>query len=176
MAASTLVTIEQYLGTSYRPDLEFIDGELKEKPVVQWAHGRLQMLIGVWFGAHEDEWQVIVAAEVRTKVSASRVRLPDVVVVPAGPQPEVLIEPPLIVIEILSPDDRYTEMERRAQDYRRMGIPNIWLIDPESRTARTCRDNAWIETTRFSVEGSEIYLDVTALFAQLDKYGPVTRS
>jgi Uma2 family endonuclease len=171
MAASTLVTLEQYLSTSYRPDVEFIDGELKERPVVQWAHGRLQILIGNWFGAHEDDWGVIVAAEIRTKVSASRVRLPDIVVVPAGPQPGMLVEPPLIVIEILSPDDTYTETERRAQDYRRMGIENIWLIDPESRTARICREDAWVETMRFAVEGSVIYLDVAALFAQLDKYG-----
>jgi Uma2 family endonuclease len=128
MAASTLVTFEQYLKTGYRPEVEFIDGELREKPVVQWAHGRLQILIGNWFGEHEDEWGVIVAAQIRTKVSASRVRLPDIVVVPAGPQPGMLVEPPLIVIEILWPDHSYTETELRAQDYRRMGIRNIWLI------------------------------------------------
>jgi Uma2 family endonuclease len=170
MAASTLVTLEQYLRTSYRTDVEFIDGELKEKPLVQWAHGRLQILIGNWFGAHEDDWGVIVAAGIRTKVSSSRVRLPDIVVVTAGPQPGMLVEPPLIVIEILSPDDTYTETERRAQDYRRMGIENIWLIDPESWTARVCREDAWVETMRFTVEGRPIYLDVTVLFARLDKY------
>jgi Uma2 family endonuclease len=175
MAASALVTIEQYLNTIYRPDVEFIDGELREKPVVQWVHGRLQMLIGIWFGAHEDEWKVLVGAEVRTQVSASRVRLPDVVVVAAGPQPGVLTAPPLIVIEILSPDDRYTETERRAQDYRRMGVSNIWLIDPETRTARVCGENAWVETTRFTVDGSEIYLDVAALFAQLDRHESSTK-
>jgi Uma2 family endonuclease len=40
----------------------------------------------------------------------------------------MLVEPPLIVIEILWPDHSYTETELRAQDYRRMGIRNIWLI------------------------------------------------
>lgn len=59
------------------------------------------------FGVREEEWGVLVAAEIRTQISASRVRLPDIVVVPAGPQPGMLVDPPLI--EILSPDDSYTK-------------------------------------------------------------------
>jgi Uma2 family endonuclease len=95
-----------------------------------------------------------------------------VVVVAAAAHPETLVDPPLIVIEVLSPGDSYTEIERRAQDYRRMGVPNIWLIDPDTRTARVCGVDAWTETPRFTVNDSPIYLDVTALFARLDKYGP----
>jgi Uma2 family endonuclease len=172
MATSTLVTIEQYLQTHYRPDVEFIDGELREKPVVQWVHSQLQSLISAWFVQHDEIWQVLVGVEARTRVAKSRIRLPDVVVVPAGSYPQTLVEPPLIVIEILSPDDSYSETQTRARDYQSMGIENIWLIDPETRTARVCRGENWTETARFTVEASPIYLDVTALFARLDKYQP----
>jgi hypothetical protein len=63
MSTSTLITLEQYLATSYRPDVEFIEGELREKnsllgkgdPMVQWAHSRLQVMIGSWFDQHEEE-------------------------------------------------------------------------------------------------------------------------
>ena len=183
MATSTLVTIEQYLSTDYRPDVEYIDGELWDKnvllrrgdPMVQWAHSRLQVMIGSWFDQHEDEWSILSGVEARTRVSASRVRLPDVVVVAAGPYPETLVEPPLIVVEVLSPDDTYAEIERRARDYREMGVMNIWLIDPDTRTARVCSRDAWTETLRFTVEGSPIYLDVAALFARLDKYFPAPK-
>jgi hypothetical protein len=51
-----------------------------------------------------------------------------------------------------------------------MGVENIWLIDPDTRTARACRGESWTETTRFAVEGTPIYLDVTALFARLHKH------
>jgi Uma2 family endonuclease len=170
MAASTLVSIEQYLKTSYRPDVEFIDGELKEKPKVQWAHVRLQSLLCEWFGRHEDEWSIIGGPEARTRVSASRVRLPDVVMISAGPSPQTLVDPPLIVIEIVSPGDSHSELEARVRDYDAMGVPNIWIIDPQQRVARVCHGSSWTEVTRFTVENSPIYVDVPALFARLDKY------
>jgi hypothetical protein len=47
MAHSTIarVSIDEYLRTSYRPDVEFIDGQLKEKAVVGFPHGVVQGLI-----------------------------------------------------------------------------------------------------------------------------------
>jgi Uma2 family endonuclease len=33
-------------------------------------------------------------------------------------------------IEILSPDDAFSRMAEKSQDYRKMGIEKIWLIDP----------------------------------------------
>ncbi len=74
----------------------------------------------------------------RTQVSTTRVRIPDVVVVRSGSQPDVLVDAPLLVIESLSPDDSYSDTQQRAQDYLRMGVQTIWIIDPESRTARLC--------------------------------------
>lgn len=138
-AVSTTVSIDEYLNKSYRPDVEFIDGALKERPAVTCAHGRLQSLISIWFGKHEDEWQVVVAVDVRTRVSPTRVRLPDVMIDHIGQKASKLTSPPLIVIEILSPDDTYAETQCPAQDYQEMGVPNIWLIEPETRTGRVCQ-------------------------------------
>ncbi len=172
MAAATHVSLEEYLNTSYRPDVEYIDGELKEKPLPTWEHARLQIMIGAWFDSHEDEWGILAGSEARTQVLASRVRLPDVVVVEARSQPATLVEAPRIVIEILSASDSYAETERRARDYQIMGVENIWLIDPETRTARVCKGENWTETTRFVVADSPIYLDIAAMFARLDRYPP----
>jgi Uma2 family endonuclease len=170
MGMGTQITIEQYLDATYRPDVEFIDGERRERPDAPWVHSRLQAIIGAWFEQHEEAWKILTGTGIRTRVAASRVRLPDAVVVKAGPQPQTLVDPPLIVIEVLSPDDSYAETERRARDYQSMGIENIWLIDPETRIARVCRAEHWTETTRFTVADSPIYMDVAALFARLDKH------
>ena len=170
IAAYTTVSIDEYLHDfSFRPDVEYIDGELRERPVVKRVHGRIQSLLSMWFGTHEEAWGIEVVVEVRTRVSATRVRLPDVIVDWAGDRPDTLIEPPLLVIEVLSPGDSYTETQRLAQDYLAMGIPNIWLLDPETRTARVCENKAWIEKSRLEVAGTEIYLDVDVLFARLDR-------
>jgi len=53
-----------------------------------------------------------------------------------------------------------------------MGVPNVWMIDPRQRIARVCYGCSWTGVTRFTVESGPIYVDVEALFARLDKYGP----
>jgi len=171
VATTTLISIDDYLGdSSFNPDVEYIDGALKERPMVFSAHGWIQSLLSGWFFSHEEEWGIRVGVEIRTRVSTSRVRLPDVIVDMARPWPPVLTEPPLIVIEVLSPHDSYAETQRLASDYQAMGIPNIWLIDPETRTGRVCRGVVWEETRRFTVDGTPIHLELDWLFGRLDRY------
>jgi Uma2 family endonuclease len=43
--------------------------------------------------------------------------------------------PPLIAVEILSPEDRLSAMQEKVAQYSRFGIENIWIIDPEPRIA-----------------------------------------
>src|ERR1700678_2749983 len=114
MATSTRLSLSEYMKTSYRPDREYVDGELVERNVGKWEHARLQALLTVWLGSQENTWSVKVATEQRLKVSALRVRIPDVMLVPRGPQPEIIVEPPVLVVEILSPDDTYTEIQSRS--------------------------------------------------------------
>ncbi len=169
MAAQVpLTTIEEYLRTSYRPDVEFLDGHLQEKPMGTWDHGFIQGLLFTWFLQHRLEWNVVPSIEVRTRVSQARVRLPDVVVDRPGQRSAVLTGPPLLAIEVLSPDDTYSALRKRAKDYQSMGIPNIWLIDPDTRTAQACEADFWLERERLEVAGTPIYLDIPALFAALD--------
>ncbi len=172
-AQAPLIPIETYLRTSYHPDVEFIDGRLEEKPLGTWDHSRLQILIGGWFLRHERQWGVQVVVEVRTQVMDTRVRLPDVVVDWAGPHPPVLVQAPLLAIEVLSPANSYSDLRKRAKDYQVMGIKNLWLIDPDTRTAQTCEGAFWVERERLEVEGTGIYLDLTALFAALDSGEPL---
>jgi Uma2 family endonuclease len=40
---------------------------------------------------------------------------------------------PKLPVEILSPDDRAGKMLRRATQFLRVGIPLVWMIDPEDR-------------------------------------------
>ena len=169
MAASVLTPISDYLHTVYRPDREYLDGEVVEKSMGKWEHSRLQALLAMWFGQHEQEWKIQTATEWRLQVSPLRVRLPDVVLVRDGAQPDILTTPPLLVVEILSPDDSYSDTQQRAQDYLTMGVPTIWIIDPQTRTARICAGLAWTQSTRLEVAGTPIYVELESLFAQLDR-------
>jgi Uma2 family endonuclease len=169
MATSTRLSLLEYMKTSYRPDREYVDGELRERNVGKWEHARLQALLAIWFGSQEKSWSVKVATEQRVQVSLTRVRIPDVMLVSRGPQPEVIVEPPVLVVEILSPDDTYTETQSRSADYLRMGVPCVWIIDPTSRTGRQCVGDAWTAADVLAVPGTEIRVNLLQLFADLDE-------
>jgi Uma2 family endonuclease len=51
------------------------------------------------------------------------------------PQEQVFTSPPFLCIEILSKDDRMSEMQERIDDYLSFGVRYIWVIDPRTRRA-----------------------------------------
>jgi Uma2 family endonuclease len=170
MATTTQIALSEYLKTSYDPDLEFVDGELRERNVGKTDHARVQALLAMWFGAHEQEWRIVVTTEQRIRVATDRVRIPDVTLVrPGALNEDVLSVAPLCVIEILSPDDTYSRTWERAADYRKMGIENIWLIDPGTRSGQASTAQGWQDTMDFEIPGTPIKLNLADIFSRLDQ-------
>jgi len=167
MATTTHIPLSEYLETSYRPDCEYVDGEIRERNVGKWEHARIQLLLAAWFHLHEREWGITGSTEQRIQVSSNRVRVPDLAFMSAGPQPDVLTDPPLLIIEILSPDDSYSDTQERAQDYRAMGVETVWIIDPKTRTGRMCSGSQWVEAKRLEVAGTPIFVELGDIFSQI---------
>ncbi len=135
MATPTQISISEYLHTSYRPDREYIDGGVRERNVGGWEHARVQLLLANWFATHETEWGIMASTEQRARVSETRVRVPDLVVVVAGAQPDVLLAPPVLGHrDTLSGRHLHRTAGAHTGDYLRMGVETIWLIDPKTRT------------------------------------------
>lgn len=137
MSASTLVSLEEYLATPYRPDRDFVDGRVEERNVGEWDHARLQLKIGAYFLARYESMGMRVAPELRIRVTETRVRVPDLCVFAEDPGQQVPSIPPVLCIEILSPEDRMSRVETRINDYLGMGVRAVWIIDPQTRQAYT---------------------------------------
>ena len=167
MATASRISLQEYLETDYRPDREYVDGEIRERNVGKTEHARVQALLAAWFANHEQEWGILVGTEWRVQVSQRRVRVPDLAVVIAGSQPDVLIDPPLLVVEVLTPDDRYSDTEERAQDYRDMGVKTIWIVDPKTLTGRMSSGMEWVESSRLVVEGTALCVNLPDIFSRL---------
>ncbi|HEX4748390.1 MAG TPA: Uma2 family endonuclease [Bryobacteraceae bacterium] len=135
MSTALTVSLDEYLTTSYRPDCEYIDGELLERNVGEWDHSRLQLLIARYLSNHEKEWGILVAPEQRVQIKPTRFRVPDITVVKQRPSGGIVKEPPFLCIEILSPEDRMQQMQQRIDDYLAFGVPYVWLIHPTTRRA-----------------------------------------
>ena len=169
--ASTLIPIEEYLRTSYHPDCDFVDGEIQERNLGEREHARLQTLLTIWFGNNERAWNVYTLIEQRIRVAQRRVRIADVCLVSRdGPKEQVTVTPPLLCVEILSPEDRLPRAARVMEDYARMGVANLWLLDPIDRVAYDYASDGLLKlrTDRLAIPESEIYVDLPALFAALD--------
>jgi Uma2 family endonuclease len=169
MATTAQIGIETYLKTSYHPDCDYVDGEIEERNLGEFDHAQLQAALAAWFYAHRKEWNIHVLPEQRVRVSATRVRIPDVCLVSRDLSAEqVITKPPIVVVEILSPEDRVRRYNDRLEDYRAMGVNNIWVIDPATQKGFDWI-SGWHERERFEAAGAAIYLDLPALFTDLTK-------
>lgn len=142
MGVGTLLSVEEYLNTSYSPDKEFRDGVLVERNAGEKAHARLQALLARYIGNRERQWGVQVYTELRCKVGDRWYSVPDVCVYSqSGFEGRYPAVPPSLWIEILSPDDRMADVWRKAGELIESGVPYIWIIEPhtlesELRTAQ----------------------------------------
>jgi Uma2 family endonuclease len=121
------------MSTSYDPDCDYVDGELEDRNVGKKSHAKAQSRLDRLLGARYPSLFVVV--EQRIRVSATRYRVPDVCAMLAEPDEEVFTEPPFLCIEVLSPDDRASRIERKIADYLKFGVGYIWVFDPGMREA-----------------------------------------
>ena len=163
--ATTAVTIEEYLSISYRPDCDYIDGEVQERNLGTFDHSRLQLAIAAYFYVRRKEWGICVVPEQRVQISPTRFRIPDVCVILGEPTSQILREPPFICIEILSPEDRVSRVNERVTDYFQFGVPYVWLFDPQTRKAWRCTPGAMVEVTELRTENPAMVVPLDELFA-----------
>src|SRR5947207_11210639 len=118
MSTATSISLEEYLSTCYRPDCDYVDGEVLERNFGEYDHAKLQKKLILYFGNRESELGIHVVPEQRVQVSPTRFRIPDVCGV-AGKEPDeqIFTKPPALCIEILSPEDTMTRMLERIGDY-----------------------------------------------------------
>ncbi len=171
MATSSLVPVQEYLATTYRPDCDYVDGEVQERNLGELDHGTIQLTLGAFLLGNSTAWKIRVVSELRVQVSATRFRVPDLCVLRAdAPKEQVVLSPPLLCIEILSPDDTVHRMLDRIHDYLDMGVSEVWLLNPKSRTAIVCTHSGMVEVKEglLTLAGTPIEVSVTRTFSVLD--------
>jgi Uma2 family endonuclease len=169
LGTTTYIPVEVYLRSSYEPDAEYVDGEIEERPMGELDHASWQQAIATWFWQHEDEWRIGALTSLRVQVAATRFRVPDVTVLDRNrPTEQIITHPPIAVFEVLSPEDSLQRLKRKLEDYRAMGIPEIWVIDPQDSTFYRYEDLQLLRNDSFSHSEKGIVFDMNQLKNLLD--------
>ncbi len=163
------ITLDEYLHTSYHPDCDFVDGEVQERLWGELDHSNTQGALIHWFAARDKEWDTRTLLSLRIRVAPTRIRVADVCLISRDtPREQIPTTPPLVVMEVVSPEDRVARFIERIDDYRNMGVRHIWVIDPQTRRGYDCSSGSWMETQSFAIENSPIAADLPAIFADLE--------
>lgn len=166
------VSVEEYLSTPYEHDCEYDNGVVVERPLGEFEHAYLQALLATLFTNNTETWGVFGLTEQRVQINPHRFMVPDVCVLRVGaPTPRILNQPPLIAIELLSPEDTLRRTSRKTTEYLAFGIEHVWVIDPKTREAYRATNNGFerVPDGVFTVPGTPIQVRLAELFEKMDR-------
>ncbi|HEX4808329.1 MAG TPA: Uma2 family endonuclease [Bryobacteraceae bacterium] len=128
--AATLVPVEEYVRDLSDSHLEYVDGVLIQKPMPTWMHAVLQAWIAALIMRQYPQY--VAGGEVHARLRTTEFRLPDIAVqLREVAQAERYAEhPPILCVEILSPEDRIGAIFAKCEGYHDWGVPVCWVIDP----------------------------------------------
>ena len=131
-----MLSVEEYLRTDYEPHCEYLDGVLKPKAVPDYLHSRLQTLLLLAIAAQGPKLGIEGLAELHSRSTPTRWRLPDVCVLtrpPADGRYPDSETPALFTSEIVSKDEPWTDLRDKLADHLAMGVQTVILADPYSK-------------------------------------------
>lgn len=159
---------------------ELIAGELRTMPPAGEEHGTIAMSVGSMLAGYVREHQLgrVVAAETGFLLTTNpdTVRAADVAFIArerAGASPVTGYRPgaPDLAIEVVSPTDRYSEVEEKVATWLAHGTRLVLVVDPRRRTVTVHRSPTQVQrlTVADTLDGAEVVpgwtLPVRELFA-----------
>src|SRR6266480_6688035 len=168
MVNKPFVTVEEYFHRSFDgPEPEYVDGEVIERHLGSVPHFKAQKRLLRFFDPLEESWSLFAYTEVTLPRSPRRYRVADIAVfigdVPSGKKYPT--DPPEIVIEIVSEDDRHVEILEKLADYHSWGAKHIWLVDPWTRKFFVYDASGLHEVPAFELPEYNAKISVAEFFA-----------
>jgi len=157
VATPTYMTAEQLLHSPELGRCELVQGELIRMSPAGFEHGRLVMCVSLPLASHVQAHRLGVVIGAETGFLLARdpdtVRAPDVGFVrseriPPGPLRGFFPGAPDLAVEVLSPDDRASDVFAKVQDWLDAGARAVWVVDGPRETIAVYRAGGRMETLR----------------------------
>lgn len=168
-AATTPLTLEEFhrLYDGTKPYREYWFGEAISKPMPTSLHGVMQFVLMLMLRSRG--WNT--GSEVTLKLVADAQPIPDVVASRRPIEQPYPTKPFELCIEIRSPGDLLKRLFEKGSYYLSWGIQNVWIVDPEARTAWTMNnehpEGLWVHPDG-SLKIEDTSISLPELFAELD--------
>jgi Uma2 family endonuclease len=166
------VTVEEYLSMVFEHDCEYVDGVIEERDLGEFEHAYIQGILITLFNNKRREWGVYALPEQRVQTQKTHFRVPDVTILREGtPREAILTHPPLLVIEVQSPEMPLRRTAQKSTEYLDFGIQHVWVIDPYARVGYrgTAQGLELVRSGELSIPGTAIRVVLEDLFAELDR-------
>ena len=130
-----------------------------ERNVGDWIHALIHS--NIIFAVRSKYRGVYAVPELRSRTTATRYRLPDVCVLLSAPDTRYLLAAAFIAIEILSADDRMSQVMEKLAEYESAGVGHIWLVDPRLELMSVYSNGSLSSVTVFQAGEIELTRDET---------------
>jgi Uma2 family endonuclease len=135
------LTAEALFALGDLPPCELIDGRIVPVPPTGAVHGRTELQLGRIIAdfaeCHDLGWVLVGEVGLITRRDPDRVRGADAVLVTRSQSPTLpegfLDFGPAAVFEIVSPNDRWRDIQDKLDEYFTIGCGQVWMVDPQRR-------------------------------------------
>ncbi|MHB1426015.1 MAG: Uma2 family endonuclease [Gemmataceae bacterium] len=146
-------TPDDLLTMSGGKNFELVNGRLVERHMgilACWVGSELTRVLGNHCREHQLGWVLSSGADAGYQGfpdSPRTVRKPDVSFVRYGRFSEEQLPggyarlAPDLAVEVISPNDKYEEVDEKIEEYLRAGVRLVWIISPQNHTVRVHRLN-----------------------------------
>ncbi len=163
MATTELVSVEEYLHSSFEYDAEYVEGRIVQRSMPKKPHSKMQVRLVRRLGPVADllGYEVFTEQRIRTQRAPARYRVPDLCVTQGEPAEDVFTDPPFLCVEILSPDDTAVEVWAKIREYLAFGVAYVWIVDPNTGTGEIHSPGGTerVENGRFRAGEIEVQLE-----------------
>ncbi len=132
-----------YLALETNRLVEFSHGRIEVLPMPSDSHQSIVALLhSIFFAYAQRTGGKVLFAPFRLRLWEGKIREPDLLFLASADDPrrqEMYWAGADLVIEVVSPDDPKRDLVLKRSEYAQAGIPEYWIVDPQSETVLILR-------------------------------------
>jgi len=170
MLANTQIGVEEYLALAFpdRPEPDYVHGEVVERALPTPIHAQIQAALILLFASLSKRARLVQLPELRVRIEPGLFRVIDLAIYrDRRPEGRYATSPAFIAIEIVSPDDNYYNLTLRLEDYRRWGVPHVWLVDPWLKRLYECTEAGLLQRAGLALPDFDFAISAEEVFKDL---------